>query len=137
MLKTNIREKCIYIPAVTNRRLYCMRLWARPRGFFFLSCLATLGVWPLTLPARAKDPWTFPEKKKKKKKFRYWKTNESPVRDLKVEKLLSWAELRWAYPWCIARELWFLSVCFELERVDAVENEKSRVRVLEDISFYI
>jgi hypothetical protein len=40
--------------------LYCKRLWARPRGFFFLSCFATLGVCPRTLPARASDPWTFP-----------------------------------------------------------------------------
>ncbi len=48
------------IPAVTKRRLYCMRLWARPVGFFFLSCLATLGVWPRTFPARAKDPCTLP-----------------------------------------------------------------------------
>lgn len=48
------------IPAVTKRRLYCMRLWARPRGFFFLSCFATFGVWPLTFPARASDPWTLP-----------------------------------------------------------------------------
>lgn len=47
-------------PAVTKRRLYCMRLWARPLGFFFLSCLATLGVCPLTFPARASDPCTFP-----------------------------------------------------------------------------
>eukprot|EP01018_Ginkgo_biloba_P004943 Gb_09071 [translate_table: standard] len=30
--------------AVTNRRLYCILLWARPVGFFFLSCLATLGI---------------------------------------------------------------------------------------------
>lgn len=44
--------------AVTNRRLYCIRLWARPLGFFFLSCLATLGVCPLTFPARAREPWT-------------------------------------------------------------------------------
>jgi hypothetical protein len=29
-------------------------------GFFFLSCLATLGVWPRTLPARAREPWTLP-----------------------------------------------------------------------------
>ena len=48
-------------PAVTKRRLYCMRLWARPLGFFFLSCLATFGVWPLTFPARASDPCTLPE----------------------------------------------------------------------------
>ena len=49
------------LPAVTKRRLCCRRLWARPLGFFFLSCFATFGVCPLTLPARAKDPWTFPE----------------------------------------------------------------------------
>lgn len=59
----NNRERSLkkHLPAVTNLRLYCIRLWARPRGFFFLSCLATLGVCPLTLPARAKDPWTLPE----------------------------------------------------------------------------
>ena len=49
------------LPAVTKRRLCWRRLWARPLGFFFLSCFATFGVCPLTLPARAKDPWTFPE----------------------------------------------------------------------------
>jgi len=46
--------------AVTNRRLYCILLCARPRGFFFLSCFATLGVWPRTFPARASDPCTLP-----------------------------------------------------------------------------
>jgi hypothetical protein len=46
--------------AVTKRRLYCILLCARPRGFFFLSCAATLGVWPRTLPARARDPCTLP-----------------------------------------------------------------------------
>jgi len=46
--------------AVTNRRLYCILLYARPRGFFFLSCFATLGVWPRTFPARANDPCTLP-----------------------------------------------------------------------------
>ena len=51
--------------AVTNRRLYCILLWARPLGFFFLSCFATFGVWPLTFPARANDPWTFPARSKK------------------------------------------------------------------------
>lgn len=55
--KTN---SSINLPAVTKRLLYWIRLWARPRGCFFLSCLATFGVWPLTLPARANDPWTFP-----------------------------------------------------------------------------
>lgn len=48
------------VPAVTKRRLYCMRLWARPVGFFFLSCFATFGVWPRTFPARANDPCTLP-----------------------------------------------------------------------------
>jgi hypothetical protein len=36
--------------------LYFMRLQARPVGFFFFSCLGTLGVWPRTLPARASEP---------------------------------------------------------------------------------
>ena len=47
-------------PTFTNRRLYLMRCAARPFGFFFLSAFATLGVCPLTLPARAKDPCTLP-----------------------------------------------------------------------------
>jgi hypothetical protein len=46
--------------AVTKRRLYCILLYARPRGFFFLSCFATLGVCPRTFPARASDPCTLP-----------------------------------------------------------------------------
>lgn len=46
--------------AVTNRRLYWILLWARPRGCFFLSCFATLGVCPRTFPARASDPCTLP-----------------------------------------------------------------------------
>ena len=33
---------------------------ARPLGFFFFSCLGTLGVWPRTLPARAREPCTLP-----------------------------------------------------------------------------
>merc|ERR1711933_48574 len=45
---------------LTKRRLYCMRRLARPVFFFFFSWASTLGVWPLTLPARARDPWTFP-----------------------------------------------------------------------------
>lgn len=28
-----------------------------------VSCLSTLGVWARTLPARARDPWTFPVEK--------------------------------------------------------------------------
>ncbi|CAN0091321.1 unnamed protein product, partial [Phaeothamnion confervicola] len=28
--------------------------------FFFFSWLSTLGVWPLTLPARASEPCTLP-----------------------------------------------------------------------------
>lgn len=44
----------------TKRRLY-FNLWlARPLGFLGLSCFSTLGHWPRTLPARARDPWTFP-----------------------------------------------------------------------------
>ncbi|KAG6523232.1 hypothetical protein ZIOFF_013086 [Zingiber officinale] len=38
-----------------------MRLWALPRGFFFLSCFATFGVCPRTFPARAKEPCTLPD----------------------------------------------------------------------------
>ena len=45
----------------TNRRLYCRRFFARPVKFLLVfSPLATFGVWPRTLPARASDPWTFP-----------------------------------------------------------------------------
>lgn len=51
---------CRYSPTLTKRRLYFMRLQARPVAFFFLSCFATLGVWPRTLPARASEPWTLP-----------------------------------------------------------------------------
>lgn len=47
-------------PTLTKRRLYFMRFIARPFGCFFFSCLGTLGVWPRTLPARARDPWTLP-----------------------------------------------------------------------------
>ena len=47
-------------PTLTKRRLYFMRLHARPVGFFFFSCGGTLGVWPRTLPARASEPWTLP-----------------------------------------------------------------------------
>ena len=47
-------------PTFTNRRLYLMRCAALPFGFFFLSAFATFGVWPRTLPARAKDPCTLP-----------------------------------------------------------------------------
>lgn len=53
-----------YAPAVTNRRLYLILFIARPLGCFFLSCLATLGVCPRTLPARARDPWTLPASQK-------------------------------------------------------------------------
>ena len=49
-----------HAPTFTNRLLYLMRLRARPLGVFFLSCFSTLAVWPFTLPARAKDPWTLP-----------------------------------------------------------------------------
>jgi hypothetical protein len=45
-----------HAPTFTKRRLYLRRLQARPVGFFFLSCLGTLGVWPRTLPARAREP---------------------------------------------------------------------------------
>lgn len=44
----------------TKRRLYWMRRLARPVFFFFFSCFSTLGVWPFTFPARAKEPCTLP-----------------------------------------------------------------------------
>ncbi len=43
---------------LTNRRLYWILLLARPVFFFFFSWASTLGVWPRTLPARAREPWT-------------------------------------------------------------------------------
>jgi hypothetical protein len=43
-----------------KRLLYCRRRLARPVFCFFLGVFSTLGVWPLTFPARARDPWTFP-----------------------------------------------------------------------------
>mmetsp|Transcript_529 Transcript_529/g.1022 ORF Transcript_529/g.1022 Transcript_529/m.1022 type:complete len:207 (+) Transcript_529:251-871(+) len=51
-------ERFLPIPTttLTKRRLYLMRWNARPLGCFFFSCLATLGVWPRTFPARAKEP---------------------------------------------------------------------------------
>lgn len=45
---------------LTNLRVYCIRFFARPLGTFFFSCGSTFGVWDLTFPARARDPWTFP-----------------------------------------------------------------------------
>merc|ERR1719361_2601307 len=44
----------------TNLLLYWILLLARPVFFFFFSAASTLGVCPLTLPARAREPWTFP-----------------------------------------------------------------------------
>lgn len=60
IVKRKVKERMIKLPAVTKRRLYCIRLWARPRGCFFLSCFATFGVCPLTFPARAREPCTLP-----------------------------------------------------------------------------
>merc|ERR1712045_602628 len=48
---------------LTNRLLYWILLLARPVRFFFFSCASTFGVCPRTLPARAKEPWTFPPKR--------------------------------------------------------------------------
>merc|ERR1719354_1285305 len=45
---------------LTNLLLYWILLLARPVFFFFFSPASTLGVWPLTFPARAREPWTFP-----------------------------------------------------------------------------
>jgi len=41
---------------LTNRRLYCMRRFARPVFFFFFSPFSTFGVCPFTFPARANEP---------------------------------------------------------------------------------
>lgn len=50
----------------TNRRIkkkdvrtFIWKHLNKVRTFFDFSCLGTLGVWFLTLPARAKDPWTY------------------------------------------------------------------------------
>merc|ERR1719495_1223507 len=45
---------------LTNLLTYWILLLARPVFFFFFSPASTLGVWPRTFPALAKDPWTFP-----------------------------------------------------------------------------
>merc|ERR1712059_136549 len=45
---------------LTNLLTYWILLLARPVFFFFFSPASTLGVWPLTLPALAKEPCTFP-----------------------------------------------------------------------------
>merc|ERR1719410_2758381 len=45
---------------LTNLLLYWILLLALPVFFFFFSPASTLGVCPLTLPARAREPWTFP-----------------------------------------------------------------------------
>merc|ERR1712044_22368 len=45
---------------LTNLRTYCSRRLARPVFLFFFSWASTFGVCPFTLPARAKDPCTFP-----------------------------------------------------------------------------
>merc|ERR1719433_43550 len=45
---------------LTKRLLYWILLLALPVFFFFFSPASTLGVCPLTFPARAKEPWTFP-----------------------------------------------------------------------------
>merc|ERR1740129_868778 len=45
---------------LTNLLLDWILLLARPVFFFFFSPASTLGVCPRTLPARARDPCTFP-----------------------------------------------------------------------------
>lgn len=53
-----------HVPTLTKRRTYLARLAARPVGGLEVrSCLATLGVWPRTLPARAREPWTLPARR--------------------------------------------------------------------------
>lgn len=44
----------------TKRRLYWIRLFARPVFAFFFSFFSTLGVCPFTFPAREREPWTLP-----------------------------------------------------------------------------
>ena len=44
---------------LTNLLLYWILLLQRPVFFFFFSPASTLGVWPRTLPARAREPWTW------------------------------------------------------------------------------
>merc|ERR1712093_730716 len=44
----------------TKRRVYVILFFARPLGVFFFSWGSTLGVCDLTLPARAREPWTLP-----------------------------------------------------------------------------
>lgn len=52
-----IRTTSVLLNGISTYRLtYCALFFARPVGFFFFSCLSTLGHWPLTLPARARDP---------------------------------------------------------------------------------
>merc|ERR1719361_2130932 len=48
---------------LTKRLLYWILLLALPVFFFFFSPASTLGVCPLTLPARAREPWTFPPRR--------------------------------------------------------------------------
>merc|ERR1719495_1419441 len=45
---------------LTNLLTYWILLLARPVFFFFFSPASTLGVCPLTFPALAREPWTFP-----------------------------------------------------------------------------
>jgi len=45
---------------LTKRLVYMSLFFARPFGSFFFSIFSTLGVCDLTLPARARDPWTLP-----------------------------------------------------------------------------
>merc|ERR1719495_1154371 len=45
---------------LTNLLTYWILLLARPVFFFFFSPASTLGVCPLTLPARAREPCTLP-----------------------------------------------------------------------------
>lgn len=54
---------------LTKRRLYWILRLARPVFDFLFSFFSTLGVWPLTLPARDKDPWTLPGEGEKHQTF--------------------------------------------------------------------
>lgn len=56
---TNLLFPPIRFVTLTNRLLYLILLRARPLGCFGFSCFSTFGVWDLTFPARASEPWTF------------------------------------------------------------------------------
>ena len=82
-LKNYLTDYCLIICALgpkrlppgavttfTNRRLYWILFFARPVASFFFSCFSTFGVWFLTFPARAKEPWTLPPPRRRRTRCR-------------------------------------------------------------------